>query len=198
VRAALLALVLLVPGCATIARDDSPLGWFCSAEANLAPVRASSYQALDVDGGLREGRTQLDLTLAGDQPARLLADWDGTGVPEVAGGRYRFRMSRHVVPSEPGQLQLVAANRVLSRSDWSPGLTELTVSGRVIAPELASGAALQLLLVGRDGRRLGTAAVDRSSFDQAVQLSRQANAGVLAKATDFRRQCQREERIILT
>lgn len=177
---------------------DRRLGWFCSAEANSGPVRASSHRLVNFQGDPREGRTEFDLTLPGDQPARLLASWDRSDLPEVAEGRYRFRMSRNVVPAEPGQLQLVVGNQLVGRSDFSPGLAEVSVSGRDIGPQLLAGAAVGLRLVARDGRALGSVAVDRASFDLAVQLARQANAAALAKASDFRNQCQRQERIIVT
>jgi hypothetical protein len=200
VSRALLALpILVLSACATPAgTNDRSRGWFCSAEANSGQVHASSHRELDFQGGPREGRSEFDLTLAGNQPARLLADWEGSRLPKIAEGRYRFRMSRHVVPAEPGQLQLVIGNAVAARSGWSPGLAELTVSGRDIGPQLLSGAAMGLRLVAPDGRSLGSVGVDRESFDLAVQLARQANAAVLAKASDFRNQCQREEKIIVT
>jgi hypothetical protein len=107
-------------------------------------------------------------------------------------------MSRQVVPGEPGQLQLVSAGTILKTSGWSPGLAELSVSGRELAPALGGGGALGLRLVARDGRLLGSAPVDRSAFGLALQLARQADAATLAKAADFQRLCQREERIIVT
>lgn len=198
-RAAFLALTLLLGGCATRGLDDRSLGWFCTAQANEGAARATSHRSLTFDGRLREGWTEFDLTLAGDQPARLLAEWRESGsLPELAEGRYRFRMSRHVVPSEPGRLQLVGGNAVLGTSDWSPGLTEVSVSGRTLASVLGSGGALGLRLVARDGRPLGSVAVDRSAFDLALGLARQADASALAKAADFSRLCQREERIVVT
>jgi hypothetical protein len=192
-------LAIVLPACATTGSpDDRRLGWSCSAEANNGPVRASSHRQLNFQGQQREGQTQFDLTLAGNHPARLLADWDRSNLPEVAEGRYRFRMSRQFMPAEAGQLQLVVGDRVVARSAWSPDLAEVVVNGRDIGPQLLAGAAVGLRLVARDGRSLGSVGVDRASFDLAVQLARQANANVLAKATDFRTQCQREERIIVT
>lgn len=195
-----LAASLFLSACATTGGlDDRSLGWACTAEATGEAVRALSHRSLDFQGGLRRGRTEFDLTLAGTAPARLLADWDARdGVPELGEGRYRFRMSRHVVPAEPGQIQLVGGAVALRSGTWSPGLSELRVSGRELAELLAGGSPLVLRTVGRDGRVLGSAPLERAAFERALQLARQADAASLAKAADYRRLCQREERIIPT
>jgi hypothetical protein len=192
-------LTLAAASCATPGGvENRGLGWVCSAEASDGSVRASSFRRLGFQGDLRAGRTEFDLPLAGSLPARVLAEWDGSDLPELAKGRYRFRLSRPSVPAEPAQLQLVVGDLVVARGFWSPGLAEVSVRGRDIGPQLLAGAAAGLRLVTREGRSLGSVPVDRTGFDLAIQLSRQANADVLSKATDHRRQCQREQRIIPT
>lgn len=195
----MLFLTLFLSGCATTGIDDPSLGWFCSAETAEGPARAVSHRGLSYQGELQTGRTQFDLTLAGTAPARLLAEWQvDRGLPEMAEGRYRFRMTREVVPAEPGQLQLVGGGVILRGRDWSPGVGELAVSGRELAALLGSGAAIRLRTVARDGRELGSVPLGRSSFDLALQLARQADAGALAKAADYRSLCERQQRIIPT
>jgi hypothetical protein len=192
---ALLALTL--SACATTGGgEDQRLGWVCTAEATSGPARASSVRVLDFQGFARNGQTEFDLTLAGSAPARILVSWDRSTLPEVAEGRYRFRMNAPA--AQPAQLQLVVGNQQVARTGFAPGLVELAVAGRNVGPQLLSGAALGLRLVGRDGRSLGSIGVDRASFDLAIELARQANANVLARASDFRNQCQRETRIIPT
>nr|WP_314442062.1 hypothetical protein [uncultured Sphingomonas sp.] len=191
--------VLSLSACTTTGGvGDRSLGWFCSAEASSGAARASAHRLLTFQGEARNGRTEFDLTIAGTPSARVFAEWDRSDLPQLADARYRFRMARATVPAEPAQLQLVVGNAVAARSQFSPGLAEVGANGRDIGPQLLAGAAVGLRLVTRDGRALGSVGLDRASFDLAVQLARQANASALAKASDFRNQCQREQRIIPT
>jgi hypothetical protein len=194
---ALLALTLA--GCATTSGgEDRRLGWVCTAEATSGPVRASSLRVLDFQGFARNEQTEFAMSLPGNPPANVFASWDRATLPEIAEGRYRFRMSRQPVPGEPARLQLVVGNQMVAQSALVPGLAEVAVNGRDIGPQLLSGAAMGLRLVTRDGRSLGSTGIDRASFDLAIELARQANANVLARASDFRNQCRREERITVT
>lgn len=190
---------LALTACATTGGpSDRRLGYFCSAEAEDGSARARSHRLLTFQGEPRNGRTEFDLTLAGEPAVRVLAEWRDSALPQVAEARYRFRLARPASPAEPAQLQLVVGDTVLARSNWSPGLAEVAVNGRDIGPQLLAGASVGLRLVTRDGRSLASLGLDRTRLDRAVELARQANASALAKASEYRSQCQREERIVTT
>ncbi|GAA4007723.1 hypothetical protein GCM10022280_00320 [Sphingomonas swuensis] len=198
-RSLAVLLPLALAGCATTGGGGGAPGWSCAAQSAEGPVRAGSVRALGSRGELRSGRTDFDLNLAGTAPARLLAEWQAEeGVLEIAEGRFRFRMSPGTSAGEPGQLVLAGGTTTYRSRAFSPGLSELAVSGRDLAALLASRAPLRLVRLARDGRELGSAPVDRSTFDLALERARQADAAALASAADYRRLCQREERIIPT
>jgi hypothetical protein len=152
-------------------------GFTCTAEASGAGLRAQTQRLLDRRGDLRSGVTTIDLPLTGGT-GTLQASWQvRAGLPEVARGRFLFRL-----PAMPeGSWQLAGAGKPVRARDGV-----LTLSGDQFSALLAGGAPIQLIQTGRDRRESGRLTLDPDIFAVAVDLARQADARGLAKAYDYR------------
>lgn len=177
---ALLALALLLataPASAQSSRD----AFSCSAEAAAGGLQAVTSRELDRRGALRKGTTSVRLPLTG-VTGSLDAEWDvRQGLPAVALGNYSFQLP----PAADATWQLVGLSKPIRAK---AGV--LAINGKQLRPLLVSGASVQLALVTRLGEVRGRATLDRTIFDSAVDLARQADARALAKASDYRRQCE--------
>lgn len=170
--AATALLVVAIPAAAQRAESFT-----CTADAGGSGLTARTQRLLDRRGDLRGGTTSVELPLTG-AAASLQATWQvRDGLPEVARGLYRFQ-----VPVAPaGTWQLAALGKPIRARNGNLALT-----GKQFSALLASGAPIQLILAGRDGREQNRAALDRSAFAAAVDLARQADARALARAFDYR------------
>ena len=179
---ALVALAVLA--CAAPTAAQSGRVFTCTTEASGAGLIAKTQRHLDRRGDLRGGSTTVTLPLTGN-PGTLEASWDVVrGLPEVARGRYVFRLS----PASDGTWQLAGTAKPVRAKD---GL--LTVNGEQFSALLGRGAPIRLVFAGRDGRERAAATLDRAAFDAALDLARQADARGLATSSDVR-SCQRSSR----
>jgi hypothetical protein len=180
---ALLALTLLL-GAGPAAAQSGRVAFTCTTEASGAGLTARTERNLDRRGQLRGGVTIVTLPLTGST-GTLQASWDVVrGLPEVARGRYVFRLPA----ASNATWQLAGAAKPVRAKD---GL--LTVSGEQFSALLGRGAPIRLVLAGRDGRERAAATLDRAAFDAALDLARQADARGLATSSDTR-SCQRSGR----
>lgn len=188
---ALLALALLLAAAPAGAQSKRDI-YGCSAEVRSGSVRAISVREINPRGQLRKTRTSVEASLPGSPAVTMVAEWDTPNLPEIARGRYSFTVGRIDPTTEPSQLQLVVGGRVIAKSGWATGRLQpiLEARGRDLGAAWFAGTPVQIRLMARDGRTLGTSPIGREAVDRAMDLARQANASVLAKATDYRRQCQ--------
>lgn len=152
----------------------------CTAEASGGGLQARTQRLLDRRGDLRDGTTTVELPLAGGAGS-LRASWRvQDGLPQVARGRYLFRLPA-VANAE---WQLASQGKPVRAPD---GL--LALSGEQFRAALASGTPLQLTLRTRDRQEQGSRTIDAAGFAVALDLARQADARALAKAADYRAAC---------
>ena len=188
---ALLAFTLLL-GTAPAGAQSKRDNYACSAEVRSGPTRAISYREIAARGQLRETRTSFETSFPGRPTVMMSAEWNTPGLPEVARGRYSFSVARIDPAAEAAQLQLLIAGRMIARSGWASGRLQPVIQarGRDLGAAWFAGTPVAIRLVAPDGRLLSTTLIAREGVDRAMDLARQANASVLAKATDFRRQCE--------
>ena len=186
----LLALALLLGAAPASAQSKRDI-FACSAEVRSGPTRAISTREIALRGQLRETRTSFETSFTGPPTVMMSAEWNTPGLPEVARGRYSFSVARIDPAAEAAQLQLLISGRPVAKSGWAAGRLQpvIEVRGRELGAAWFAGTPVVIRLVARDGRLLSTTPIAREGVDRAIDLARQANASVLAKATDFRRQC---------
>ncbi|UUR07443.1 hypothetical protein [Sphingomonas glaciei] len=149
----------------------------CTAEASDAGLTAQTRRQLDRGGDLRGGATTVSLPLTGTS-GTLLATWEvRQGLPEVARGKYVFRLP----PASDATWRLAGTRKPVRAKDGA-----LTVGGEEFTALLAGGAPIRLVLADRKGQERGRATLDRAAFDAALDLARQADARGLSKAYDYR------------
>lgn len=153
----------------------------CTAEARGAVGTARTERLLDRRGELRSGTTIIDLPLAG-AGGTLQATWQvRNGLPEVERGTYLFRLPA----SSEGIWQVAVLGKPIRARGGA-----IALNGKQMGALLSSGAPVQMTVAARDGRERARATLERSAFDAAVDLARQADARSLAGAYDYR-SCRR-------
>lgn len=177
----LLTLALLLGATTPAAAQSGRATFTCVASASGAGLTAQTRRVLDGRGDLRSGTTTVTLPLTGTT-GTLLASWEvRQGLPEVARGKYAFRLPA----GADGSWQLAGARKPARIKN---GL--LTLHGEQFSALLSGGTPIALVLTGRDGRTRSRAILDRTAFEAALDLARQADARALGAAYDFR-SCQR-------
>lgn len=172
---ALAAILAAASGPASAQRRSG--SFTCSAEASGGGLQAVTQRLLDGRGNLRSGTTSVSLPLTGTT-GTLLASWEvRQGLPEVARGKYVFRL-----PAAPDASWQLAGTRKPARAKDGA----LSVDGEQFSALLAGGAPIRLILADRKGQERGRATLDRTAFAAALDLARQADARGLSKAYDYR------------
>ncbi|WP_338501830.1 hypothetical protein V6R86_02615 [Sphingomonas kaistensis] len=172
----LIALALLIAAAPAVAQSQR-VAFVCTAEASSAGLTARTERQFDRRGDLRAGATTIRLPLTGAD-GTLDASWEVTrGLPQVARGKYVFRLP---APAD-ASWQIAGLTKPIRSKDGV-----LMLGGEQFRSLLFSGASIQLILAGRDGRERARASLDRAAFDAALDLARQSDARGLAQASNFR------------
>ena len=176
------AILLLTVAAPASAQPGRPI-FTCVADASGAGLTAETRRLLDNRGDLRPASiTTITLPLRGSAGS-LQASWEVRfGLPTVDRGEYLFRL-----PAQSNAVwQLAGTVKPVRAKDGM-----LTLNGKQFAALRATGAPIDLVLLGRDGVTRARSILDREAFDTALDLARQADARALAKAAAYRTLCPR-------
>ena len=190
-----LALALLLTGCATM---DSHLGWQCTGEVAEGGMRAVSFRLLGDRGQFRSGRTEWVMPTNGGM-VDVRAEWDvDDGLPEFDRGTFIIRLYPGPVATDPGQIVIYSDAGRIGSSFGTGSIRPITVRGGQLRKLRGRDETLGVALYNRTGQLMAGSGVEWVKFDRGLDLARRADARSLTASVDYERQCQREQRIVVT
>jgi hypothetical protein len=186
---------LLLAGCATTSNER--LSYVCSSKLSDGLHAASSIRLLDWQGNYRSGHTEW-FRAQGSDSVDAHARWDDPDLPQTDRASYTFRIVTNAFPTEGGQVRLYSDAGTVNSAFGTGTLRQIRVNGRQLASLRGTEESLGIAAFNRRDELMGGSGITWADLDRGLELARQANARSLAASTDYRRLCQREQRIIVT
>jgi len=186
------ALALALAGCATV--PDGGPGWVCRGEARDGLHAATSTRLLDRQGDFRQDRTEWFREM-GQDSVDARAEWTRVDLPERDSATYTFRIVTAAHPTDAGQVRVRSDRGEVGSAFGTGSIRVIRISGRQFAALRGTDGSLGIAAYNRRGELMGASGITWADLDRGLDLARQANARSLAASADYRRSCQREQRM---
>jgi hypothetical protein len=191
-------LAVALSACSTVPPGENRrLGWICTNEARDELHRATSIRMLTFAGEVRSEQIEW-FRSAGTDLADARAEWNGGDLPERERATYTFRIVADSFATAVGQVRVYSSKGEIGSAWGQGGLRTIQINGRQLAALRDDGESLGIAAYNRRNQLMAGSGILWSDLDRGLELARQANARSLAAGADFRRLCQREQRIVTT